>query len=146
MAAKKTVPREMIALLVKAKRVSIMPILNSLWLADSGTWEPYYVELGPAIEPTLLAELKDLNGGLRNSAVHMLGKVGGTASLTELEAAGAKADPELRVRIETAVMGCSHSGGCVTPPARAGCGLKHFRRRARCRSAESPRPRGRGAD
>ena len=101
-AAKKTVPREMIALLVKAKRVSIMPILNSLWLGDSGTWEPYYVELGPAIEPTLLAELKDLSGGLRNSAVHMLGKVGGSASLTELEAAGAKADPELRVRIAAA--------------------------------------------
>ena len=102
MAAKKTVPREMIALLVKAKRVSIIPILNSLWLADSGTWEPYYLELGPAIEPTLLAELKELSGGLRNSAVHMLGKVGGSASLTELESTRAKADPELRVRIENA--------------------------------------------
>ena len=101
-AAKKTVPREMIALLVKAKRLSILPILNSMWLADSGTWEPYYVELGAPIEATLIGQLKTLSGGLRNSAVHMLGKVGGAASLTVLEAVRAGADPELLVRIETA--------------------------------------------
>ncbi|KAB2641800.1 MAG: hypothetical protein DVB25_00525 [Verrucomicrobia bacterium] len=101
-AAKKTVPREMIALLVKAKRVSIIPILNNLWLADSGTWEPYYVELGTPIEASLIGQFKDLSGGLRNSAVHMLGKVGGSASLPVLNAVRAGADPELLVRIETA--------------------------------------------
>ena len=102
MAVKKTIPREMIALLVKAKRVTIIPILNSLWLADSGTWEPYYVELGPPIEATLISQFKDLTGGLRNSTVHMLGNVGGSASLEVLNAARTGADPELLVRIETA--------------------------------------------
>ncbi|KAB2639542.1 MAG: hypothetical protein DVB26_06800 [Verrucomicrobia bacterium] len=101
-AAKKTVPREMIALLVKAKRISIIPILNSLWRADSGTWEPYYIELGQPIEATLISQFKDLSGGLRYSAAHMLGKVGGSASLSVLETARAGADPELLVRIETA--------------------------------------------
>lgn len=101
-AAKKTVPREMIALLVKAKRISIIPILNNLWLADSGTWEPYYVELGQPIEATIIGQFKGLKGGLRNSAVHMLGKVGGSASLPVLDAARVGADPELLVRIEAA--------------------------------------------
>ena len=101
-AARKPIPREMIALLVKGKRVSIIPILNDLWLNDSGTWEQYYVGLGPPIEATLIGQFAKLTGGLRNSAVHMLGKVGGTESLAVLKTARLGADPELRVRIETA--------------------------------------------
>ena len=101
-AAKKAVPREVIALLVKGQRISIIPILNDLWLGDSGTWEPDYVGLGRAIEPTLIGEFGHLTGGVRNSAVHMLGKVGGRDSLPILKATRVGADPELLVRIEAA--------------------------------------------
>lgn len=101
-ARKQPIPREMIALLVKGKRVSIIPILDELWLADAATWESYYVELGPPIEATLIRHFDEVTGSIRNSAVHMLGKVGGRASLPVLKAARAGADPELLVRIEAA--------------------------------------------
>jgi hypothetical protein len=101
-AEKKSVPRELITLLVESKRVSIIPILDELWFADPGTWEPYYVKLGAAIEPTLIGRLPDASGGIRYSIVHMLGKVGGRDSLPALEAARAGAVPELLLRIETA--------------------------------------------
>ena len=101
-ARKKPIPRETIALLVKGKRVSIIPILDELWQADPGTWEPYYVELGPPIEATLIRRFTEINGGLRNSAVHMLGTVGGRDSLPLLKAARADASPELVVRLDAA--------------------------------------------
>ncbi|MEI7910768.1 MAG: hypothetical protein WCK77_14115 [Verrucomicrobiota bacterium] len=101
-AAKKPIPRDVIALLVKGRRISIIPILNDLWVNDSGTWEPYFVGLGPPIEATLLSQFGQLSGGLRNSAVHMLGEVGGRASLPVLKASRVGADAELLVRIETA--------------------------------------------
>jgi len=101
-ARKKPVPREMIALLAQGKRLSIIPIVDALWLADSGTWEPYYVALGPPIEATLIRHFHEFKGGVRNSAVHMLGIVGGPQSLPVLRAARAGADPELVVRLDAA--------------------------------------------
>lgn len=101
-AEKKPIPRELIDLLVKAKRVSIIPLLDALWLADSGTWEPYYVGLGPPIEATVIRHFQEVSGGTRHSIVHMLGKVGGPDSLALLNGARAGADPELLIRIEAA--------------------------------------------
>jgi hypothetical protein len=101
-ARKAPVPRELIALLVKGRRVSIIPILVELWQADPGTWEPYFLELGPPIEATLIGRFAAISGGIRNSAVHMLGKIGGADSLPVLAAARFGADPELRVRIDAA--------------------------------------------
>jgi hypothetical protein len=99
---KKPIPRELIGLLVQEKRVSIIPILNDLWLADPGTWEQYYVELGPPIEATLIRGFPEVSGGIRHSVVRMLAKVGGADSLPLLTAARTGADPELLVRIESA--------------------------------------------
>ena len=99
---KRPIPRELIALLVKEKRVSIIPMLNDLWLADPGTWEQYYVELGPPIEATLIRDFPNVAGGVRQSLVRMLAKVGGTDSLALLATARVGADPELLVRIDTA--------------------------------------------
>ncbi len=102
LARKQAVPKEMVALLVKGKRQCIIPVLDELWLADSATWEPYYIELGSLIEPSLIRRLPEFNAGLRNSAVHILGLVGGRDSLPVLKAARTGADPELLVRIEAA--------------------------------------------
>jgi len=99
---KKPVPRDLIGLLVKAKRISIIPMLDALWLEDTGTWEPYYMELGPAIEATLIRHFTEVTGGTRHSIVHMLVKVGGRDSLPLLKAARVGADAELLIRIEAA--------------------------------------------
>lgn len=101
-AKKLPIPTELIALLVKAKQVSIIPILDSLWFDDPGTWEQYYADMGPPIETTLIRRLPQTTGGMRKSIVRMLGKVGGDDSLPVLEAAREGADAELRSRIETA--------------------------------------------
>ncbi len=104
-ARKAPIPRELIALLAKGRRVTIIPILTELWLADPGTWEPYLLELGQPIEATLIDRFAGISGGgIRNSAVHMLGKIGGADSLPLLTAARVGADPELRVRIDAAEM------------------------------------------
>ena len=102
LAEKRPVPRDLIGLLVKVKRNSIIPMLDALWLDDTSTWEPYYLELGPAIEATLLRHFPEVTGGTRYSIVHMLVKVGGRASLPMLKAARAGAEPELLIRIEAA--------------------------------------------
>ena len=101
-AEKKAIPRDLIALLVKARRISMIPILDALWLSDTGTWEPYFVELGPPIEATLIRHWPEVTGGTRHSIVHMLGKVGGQDSLSLLKTARIGADPELLIRIEAA--------------------------------------------
>jgi hypothetical protein len=100
--ANATIPAELIALLVKAKRESIIPILERLWLEDVSKWERYLVDLGPPIEPTLIARFPELAGNFKASAVHVLGKVGGRDSLKLMETARQGANQELLVRIETA--------------------------------------------
>ena len=62
-------------------------------------------------------------------------------------------DPEVRhparaggVRIETTYALTYTSGTVVTPPARAGCGLKLAQGDYPTFDFQSPRPRGRGAD
>jgi hypothetical protein len=99
---KKVIPRELVAILVKDKRASIMPILESLWLADAGTWEGYFVELGPLIEATLIRRFPDATSSNRHSIIRMLGKVGGHDSLQLLKAARTGADTGLTVRIDAA--------------------------------------------
>lgn len=101
-AEKLPIPREMVALLVKDKRLTIIPIIDELWLGDPGTWEQYYVELGPPIEATLIRHFTEITGGVRRSAVRMLGKVGGPDSLPVLKSARAGADSELLLRIDAA--------------------------------------------
>ena len=102
-AAKATIPAELIALLVKEKRVSSIPVLERLWLEDVSKWERYLVDLGPPIEATLIVRFPTLTANFRKSAVNVLGKVGGRDSLELLKTTAREgADQELRVRIETA--------------------------------------------
>jgi predicted Zn finger-like uncharacterized protein len=102
-AAKATIPTELIALLVKEKRESIIPVLERLWLEDVSKWERYLVAMGPQIEATMIARFPELTPNFRFSAVNVLGKVGGRDSLELLKTTAREgAKPDLLVRIEAA--------------------------------------------
>jgi predicted Zn finger-like uncharacterized protein len=103
LARKAPIPEEMIALIVKAKNPGVIPIIDSLWSETPSHWEMQYSEIGQAAEPTLLKRFPQTKGWQRQSAVRLLGKVGGANSLPYLEQAKTGADPELRVLLDKAI-------------------------------------------
>jgi predicted Zn finger-like uncharacterized protein len=101
-AANAQIPSELIALLVKDKRVSIIPVLERLWLEDVSKWERYMIEMGAPIEAPLIARYPELAANFKASAINVLGKVGGRDTLELLKTAGEGANQELQIRIATA--------------------------------------------
>lgn len=99
---KAEIPKEMIHLIVKEKNVGVIPILNPLWRVNPTEWERSYGDLGVLVEPSLMQCFSSTEGGLRQSAVRLLGRVGGQGSLPILEGAKATADAEMKVLIEKA--------------------------------------------
>lgn len=97
-----TPTREMVAFLVSRKETSVAPVLDALWAADRTAWEQLYGELGPAIEPLVLARMDQGTIILRHSAVRLLSRVGTSRSLPKLQELRAGADPELRVLLDRA--------------------------------------------
>jgi hypothetical protein len=97
-----TPTREMVAFLVSRKETSVAPALDALWAADRTAWEQLYGELGPAIEPLVLARMDQGTVILRHSAVRLLSRVGTSRSLPKLQELRAGADPELRVLLDRA--------------------------------------------
>ncbi|MEN9974800.1 MAG: hypothetical protein RLZZ282_806, partial [Verrucomicrobiota bacterium] len=91
------VPQEMIALIVKEKNVGVLPVLDALWAEKPTSWESLYGDVGAPAEAMLLRRFSDTDGMLRHSAVRLLGRVGGAASLPVLEAAVPGANAELKV-------------------------------------------------
>lgn len=97
---KSTVPEEMIALIVKEKNPGVVPVVHELWTGDPMRWERLYGDVGSAAEATLIGHFPDATGMARQSAVRVIGRVGGAASLPVLESAIAGADSETKVLIE----------------------------------------------
>jgi len=97
-----TPPRDTLVFLVNRKSMEVAPILDKLWAGDPTVWEQLYGELGPAIEPLILARMKEASSSVEHSAVRLLARVGGKASLPVIAAARDGADAELRVLIERA--------------------------------------------
>lgn len=97
------VPEEMVSHIVKSKNPGALPILDALWNANPNHWEMQYSEIGQAAEPALLNRLPVTTGWHRQSAVRLLGRIGGAKSLPALEAARAGADSELRVLIDKSI-------------------------------------------
>ena len=97
---KTAVPPEMMKLIVKEKIPEVIPVLDELWAGGATRWESIYAEVGPPAEALLLRRFPETNGMLRQSAVRLLGLVGGKDSLPVLEATAKNADPELKVLLE----------------------------------------------
>lgn len=102
-ARKAPIPEEMIALIVKAKNPGVIPIIDALWSESPSHWEMQYSEIGEAAEPALLNRFAQTKGWHRQSAVRLLGRIGGANSLPLLEAAQDGADPELKVLLDKAI-------------------------------------------
>ena len=100
LARKVMVPEEMIALIVKEKNPGVVPVVDELWNGDPMKWERLYGDVGSAAEATLIRHFPETKGMLRQSAVRVLGRVGGADSLPVLESAIAGADSEMKVLIE----------------------------------------------
>jgi predicted Zn finger-like uncharacterized protein len=100
---KMPIPEDMITLIVKAKNPGVIPILDALWSERPNQWEKQYSEIGQAAEPAILARLPETTGWHRQSAVRLLGRVGGSNSLPVLEAARSGADPELKVLLDKSI-------------------------------------------
>jgi hypothetical protein len=99
---KKEVPKEMMALIVKENNPAVIPFLDALWFEDPTRWEALYGEFGPLAESSLIQRFPTTDGTSRQSAVRLLGRVGGAESLPLLQAAVGGADSELKVLIEKA--------------------------------------------
>lgn len=99
----KVIPLELVKLLAKEKVTRAIPIIHRLWLHDATHWESTYAEMGPSIEPALLAEYPGTEGFIRYSATRLLGQVGTPASLPELEAAKKGANRELQILIDDSI-------------------------------------------
>lgn len=102
-ARKAPIPEEMIALMVQAKNPGVIPIIDALWSESPSHWEMQYAEIGPAAEPTLLNRFPQTKGWHRQSAVRLLGRIGGANSLPLLEGAKNDADTELKVLLDKAI-------------------------------------------
>jgi len=100
LAAKKDVPPEMIALIVKEQNPDVVPVLDELWSENPTRWETLYGDVGPAAEVILIRRFPYAEGSLRHSAVRILGRVGGPKSLPLLDAATDGADSELRILLK----------------------------------------------
>ena len=96
------VPQDMIALIVKERNLAVIPILDQLWSKDATTWESLFGDLGPSIEATVIQRFPTTEGPVRYSAVRLLGRVGGAASVPVLSGASLGANPELKVLLEQA--------------------------------------------
>lgn len=99
----KEVPTEMIALIVKEKIPEVVPELDHLWRSNPTRWESFYGDMGPAAEATLVRGFRETRGSQRQSAVRLLGQVGGPDSLPLLQAAAESADAEMSVLISNAI-------------------------------------------
>jgi HEAT repeat protein len=100
---KKPIPKELIALLAKAKNPGALPIVEELWVDDTTGWESLLADFGPIAEPGVLARFSDLEGVQRHSAAMILGRIGTRKSLPVLQAARSGAEPEMAVLIDDAV-------------------------------------------
>lgn len=100
--ANEPVSQEMIELIVKEKNTDVIPVLTELWFRDPAEWEQLFGELGPPIEPAVLARFDATQGLVRYSAVRLLGRVGGAASLPILDSMEGRRDPELQVLVAKA--------------------------------------------
>ncbi len=100
--ADRPVPPEMVALIVKEKNLSLLPILDELWFSNATRWEGKYGDFGPAAELMLLTRFGETEGMIRHSAVRILGRAGGKASLSVLANAREGAHAELAVLIDQA--------------------------------------------
>jgi hypothetical protein len=101
LARREPVPPEVIGLLIKEKNMKVIPIVESLWARDPLEWEGAYGDIGNAAEATLLARFVSMSGTMRSSAVRILRRIGGAASL-EVLATTSAADPELKALISQA--------------------------------------------
>ena len=97
------VPPEMISLALKEKTSGLAPLIHQLWEQDPNQWEMAYSQLGAIAETPLLRRLPTADGVHRNSAVRLLGRVGGDASLPVLEASLGDANPELSVLLDNSI-------------------------------------------
>jgi hypothetical protein len=102
------IPKEMFELLAKAGHTRTLPILDAKWAIDTSEWTDVYAAFGPAVEPLVIKRFPETGGVLRRSAVTLLRRVGGEASIPVLEAAKEAAlsgpqDAELRVQIDRAL-------------------------------------------
>ena len=102
-ADQKTVPKEIVSLIVKEKNAAVIPILDELWFKNPVPWESLYADLGPMIEAKMIDRFPETQGSIRYSAVRILGRVGGRDSLPALEVAATSNDSELKVLLEQAV-------------------------------------------
>ena len=103
METEKAVPRPMIAFMVQNRDEAVIPLLDQLWAAESGSWEPLYGEMGPPIEDWVLKRFMDGSPTLKMSAATLLAKVGTEKSLPALREVREGARSEMAVVVGRAI-------------------------------------------
>ena len=103
LARDETVPPDMISLALKEKTPGLAPVIHQLWEKTPNQWEQAYRGLGAAAETALLRRLPTAESPHRDSAVRILGSVGGPDSLPVLQSMLPADNPELAVLVEKTI-------------------------------------------
>lgn len=97
------VPHEMMQILAKLKPEGLAQLLEEMWSRNPMDWETLLGDLGPTAEPLILSRFSKLDDHTRRSAIRLLGRVGGHASIETLNSAIANADPEMKILIDSSL-------------------------------------------
>lgn len=96
-----TVPLEVIQLVVDKGNTNVIPLLNILWNENPSKWELIYAEVGPAAEDLMVQNLKEATGVHRDSAIKILGRIGGVIALdllTEMDQPDVTGETKILIR------------------------------------------------
>ncbi len=98
------VPLELIQLIVDSGNTDVIPLLNLLWNDNPTKWELVYGEVGPEVEDLMVQNFNEATGVHRDSAVKILGRVGGDFALTRLKTLDESTlDNETKILVKNAV-------------------------------------------
>lgn len=85
LAQQQSIPEAMVALAVKQKADGLESILYAMWLENPSLWEKWLAKLGPSAEQMIIEKYAETSDVIRQSAIRVLGEIGGKARLELLE-------------------------------------------------------------
>ncbi|MES2995476.1 MAG: hypothetical protein V4733_01570 [Verrucomicrobiota bacterium] len=91
---------DLVELVIKEKPAGGLEMLVELWKFKPSSWEGHLGRMGREAEEAVIAELQEMDGAARHSAVRVLGRIGSPKSAAALKRLAPGNDSELALEIE----------------------------------------------